>query len=156
VDLVPDRVDLQPADPVHLALGAALGPAQDGPHPGDQFSRVVRLGQVVVRAQIEPEQQVVLGGPGGQHDDRQVPVGPAAGPQHPADVQAVDLRHHHVEHQQIGAAPARLVDGGPAVVHDDRQMALPLEVAPNQLRLLPIVFRDKDPGWHRPEDDTWR
>ena len=30
----------------------------------------------------------------------------------------------------------------------DGQMALALEIAPDQLRLLPVVFGDEDPGWH--------
>jgi hypothetical protein len=33
-------------------------------------------------------------------------------------------------------------------VHHDGEVALALEVAPDQLRLLPVVFRDEDPGWH--------
>ena len=77
----------------------------------------------------------------------------AVGPQHPADVEAVDLRHHHVEHQQVRAAPAGLVDRGPPVVHDDGQMPLPLEIPPDQLRLLQVVFGDEDPGWHVPHRD---
>jgi hypothetical protein len=35
-------------------------------------------------------------------------------------------------------------------------MALSFEIAPDQLRLLPVVFGDEDPGWHVPEDDRWR
>jgi hypothetical protein len=27
-------------------------------------------------------------------------------------------------------------------------VALAFEIAPDQLRLLPVVFRDEDPGWH--------
>src|ERR1039457_857217 len=83
-------VDGQRAHPQHPALRRlrcrrrCLRPPQQGTDPRHELARAVGLGQVVVGADVEAEQQVVLGRPGGQHQHRQG----AFRPQRPADLQS--------------------------------------------------------------------
>ena len=46
--------------------------AQHGTHAGDELADAVRLGDVVVGADLEPDDGVDLGALGGDHDDRHV------------------------------------------------------------------------------------
>jgi hypothetical protein len=112
--------------------GGAAGPAQQRAHPGHQLPRAVRLGQVVVGAEVEAEQQVVLGGPGGQHQHRH--VGLAA--QDPAHVEAVEPGIITSSTSRSGGLRRACVERGPAVVHHDAARALVLQVAPEHLGLL--------------------
>ena len=121
------------------------GAAQQRAHPGRQLARAVRLGDVVVGADVEAEQHVVLGGAGGHQQDRHVGLGA----QDPAHVEPVDQRHHHVEHDQVGPARAALVQRGPPVADREHAVALAFQVEPDQLGLLGVVVGDQDPGTHR-------
>ena len=66
-----------------------------GLHAGNEFARAERLGDVIVRAKIEPGNLVGLGSFGGQKDDRghgdAAVVADLA-----ADFKAVGSRHHDV------------------------------------------------------------
>ena len=61
--------------------------------PRDELARLERLRQVVVRAELQPDDAVGGLPAGGQHDDRHV----AALANAPADGEAVHLRQHDVE-----------------------------------------------------------
>lgn len=71
-----------------------------------------RLGHVVVRAELQAEQNVVLRGAGGEHEDGDV----VALPQHPAHAEAVDDREHQVQDDQVRPVAAGLGECGPAVM----------------------------------------
>ncbi len=119
--------------------GGARGTAQQGTDPGDEFARAVGLGEVVVGAQVEAEQQVVLGGTRGEHQDGQLV---SLGAQGTHDVEAVQARHHHVEHEQVGCGPVEVVERLAPVAHDDHGVTLALQVAAGQLGLLLVVLGD--------------
>ena len=55
-------------------LGGPLDPAQQRPDPRDQLPHAERLGQVVVRPDAEPHQQVGLVVAGGEHQHRHRPL----------------------------------------------------------------------------------
>ena len=74
------------------------GAAQRGLHPRAELAHRERLGDVVVRAELEAEDLVDLLGLGREHDDRH---GLALGAQAPADLEAVHARQHHVEDDQV-------------------------------------------------------
>ena len=77
---------------------AALAPtAQHRPHAGQKFARIARLGQIVVRAQLQPDDPVRLLAHGAQHHDGRTFARQAA-----RDRQAVLARHHQVQHDQVG------------------------------------------------------
>lgn len=144
---MPVRVDDQRTAPERLVrdgLGAprALPAApQQGPDAGHQLTGAVRLGHVVVRAEIEPQQQIVLGAAGRQHQHRHFPV---LGTEHPHHVQAVRARHHHIEHQEIGLPVPDLGESREAVADDRDRMALVFEVAAYEFGLFLVVFGDYD------------
>ena len=99
------RVESKVGDGQHrvvgLPVGLGSGPTQERPHPGQQLLGVERLGQVVIRAGVEPRDPIGGLGARRQHEDRH-PV--ALGSQHPTDGQTVDGRHHQVEDQQVDGA----------------------------------------------------
>ncbi len=99
--LVLERVHRQGAHPQNAVVRQCrvFHPAQQRTDSGHQLARTVGLGHVVVGAEVETEQQVVLVGPRGQHQDPHDRLLT----QDPANVVAVDLRHHHVQQQQVGA-----------------------------------------------------
>src|SRR5436309_2817365 len=57
-----------------LGVGGPVGPAQDGVDPGDELPGAERLGQVVVGADGQADEQVGLGVAGRQHEDGHRPV----------------------------------------------------------------------------------
>ena len=140
-----NRVDVEVADPVPLRFDRCGGPAaHDGPHPGGQLPGRERLGDVVVGAEVEAEEHVVLGGAGGEHDDRHVGLAP-----HDAGhVEAVHARHHPVEDHEVGLPGADLLQRAAPVVGHEHRVALALEVQADQLRLLRVVLGDENPAVH--------
>ena len=91
---------------------AMPGAPQRGLHARAELAHRERLGDVVVGAELEPEDLVDLLGLGGEHDDRDR----RARAQAPADLEPVDLRQHHVEHDEVerllGEARERLAAVG--------------------------------------------
>jgi hypothetical protein len=74
-----------------------LAKSTDRLHAAAELPHREGLGDVVVRAQLEPEHLVELLGLGREHDDRDR----ALRAQLPAHVEAVHLREHHVEHDEV-------------------------------------------------------
>ena len=74
----------------------------------DQLVRAERLGDVVVGAELEPDDAVGFLGARRQHDDRHCGRG-RIGAQRVADLEAVDARQHQVEHQRDPAGSRRSV-----------------------------------------------
>src|SRR5215208_3903354 len=69
--LVPDEIELQPADaPYRIARETVeLAAPQDRPDPADQLGHRERLGDVIVCADLEPDDAVDLAVLCGQHED---------------------------------------------------------------------------------------
>ena len=82
--------------------GSARGPAQHGLDPRHELGQLERLRDVVVGAELEPDDHVVLLAARGQHEIGTV----ALAPDLPADLEAVERRQHHVEHDEVERAPA--------------------------------------------------
>jgi hypothetical protein len=145
-DLEPARVDLQVADPQRRRppRPGRAGTAQQRPDPGGEFARADRLGQIVVGADVQPQQHVVLGGPRGNQQNGHVRFGP----QYPAHVQAVDERHHDVQHQQVRTAGPGLIQRRPAITHGEDLMALALQVELDELGVLRVVVGHQDTSCH--------
>ena len=95
------RVDPQREHLDRLLL-ALLRPRHPGApqrrlHARAELAHRERLGDVVVGAQLEPEDLVDLLGLGGEHDDRDR----GAGAQPAAHLEAVHLGQHHVQHDEV-------------------------------------------------------
>jgi hypothetical protein len=61
---------LTTAERAATRLGCAAAPPQDRLHPQDQLTWAERLGHVVIGADLQPMDTVLLGGLRGQHQDR--------------------------------------------------------------------------------------
>ncbi len=79
--------------------------AQQRAHARDHFVRAERLGDVVVGAQLQPDDAVRLFGAGGEHDDRHGGRARVAA-QRAADLEAVEAGQHQVEQHEIRQRPA--------------------------------------------------
>src|SRR5437870_11117678 len=75
------------------------GPPELRPDPRDQLPHGERLGDIVVRPDLQARHLVGLGVLGGQDDDRDLGLPP----DDPAQVEPVDVRQHEVEDHQHGA-----------------------------------------------------
>ena len=84
-----------------LVLAHGLGVTQRHADAGQQFGSAKRLGDVVVRAQIQAQDLVHLVALGGQHDDRDI-GGRGRALQAAADLHAVDAGQHNVQQYHRG------------------------------------------------------
>jgi len=117
-NLVGDGVE----DEVLIAerLAGLLGrTAEDGVDAGDEDLAGKRLGDVVVGAELEAEDDVGLLGLGGQHDDRGLGAF-LGGADTAADFEAVEPREHQIEKDEARVLLEDLVEARFAVGgHDD-------------------------------------
>src|SRR3954453_2123644 len=141
------EVDAQLVDVQRLLVGDRVAPR----HPAAPERRLdaaaelaqrERLGDVVIGAELEPEDLVDLLGLRREHDDRHG----AARPEAPADLEAVEPRHHHVEHDEVerrlAEARERLL---PVRRLDDLVAVLAQGVAEERLDRL-LVVDEQDAG----------
>ncbi len=80
------------------ARGPALDPAEQRVHPGDELARAERLGEVVVGADGQPDDEVGLGVAGGEHQHRHRAVALDLA----AHLDAVEAGEHQVEDHEVG------------------------------------------------------
>jgi hypothetical protein len=97
-------VDGEPAEAQLVAGRLRAAPAQQGAHAGQQFARLERLRQVIVGADLQPDDAVERVALGGKHQDRQCGQRVVAGADAPAHLQAIGIGQHQVEDQQLRAA----------------------------------------------------
>ena len=88
---------------------------QHGADAGHQLPGAVRLGHVVVGAQVEAQQQIVLGGAGGEHQDRYVRR-PGAAPGRRRSRRAPGSIRSRID--EVRPERAGRVESGPSVVDD--------------------------------------
>ena len=81
----------------------ALDPPQQRVDAGDELARAERLGQVVVGADAEADDEVGLGVAGGEHQHRDRPVALDRS----AHLEAVEAGEHEVEDHEVGVELAR-------------------------------------------------
>lgn len=127
--------------------GGPFHPAQQDVHPGGQLPHRERLGEVVVRTDREPHQQIGLVVPGGEHQHRHRPDGLDP----PAHLQAVEAGQHHVEDDEIRLSGAELLDRAGAVRRDLHREALGAESGGDRLGNGSFVLDHQYPALpHRP------
>jgi len=100
-----------------------IRPAQDGADAGQQLTRVERLGEVVVGAELQADDAIRLLPHSCQHDDRHF----ALAAQPTSQIEPGLARQHQVEHDQLVVAiqpsPPRLL----AIAHGGDPHALILQ-----------------------------
>jgi hypothetical protein len=144
-NLVCAEVDLEQPDPKELGRGfARSGTAEHCANPRRKLARAERLDDVVVRPEVESDEDVVLRRAGTDDDDRHAHLVS----EDPADVEAVHAGHHQVEHDQVGPTRASQFERPPAVGRKEDREVVSLEIQADDLRLLRIVFRYENPPVH--------
>ncbi len=129
----------------HALGGAAtgFGATEDGPHPDHELARRERLHQVVVGAGIEPRDAVDLVVTSGEHQDREVGVGPHG----PAHVEPVERTGQaDVEHHEPRRPGPDQVQGPLALIGDRDPEAVLAEVQLDEGGDVGVVFHHHDGG----------
>ena len=102
-EVAPQRVEhpafehVAPGPDGRLAVARAVGAAQHRIDPGQQFTRVERLGEIVVRADFETDDAIGLVPLGGEHDHRRLRLGTHLA----AQFETADAGQHDVENDQV-------------------------------------------------------
>jgi len=136
-DLHPRVVDLEPF-PCRRSRPARA--PQHRADTRDHFARTEWFADVVVGAELEPEQPVDLVDARGDHDDRH--VGERA--HLAAHGHAIHAGQHHVEEHQRGIRCPRLEHRARAVAHDARGEASVQQIIGENARELRLVLHDED------------
>ncbi len=141
------RVEREAGEPERRVLARRARAAQEGAHAREQLPERERLHEVVVGAEVEAADRVLLRVARGEHEDRRAV---AARAQAAADLEAVEVRHQDVEDDRVELAvrePLQRVEpvGG-------RRDAVPVELERGLDRLadVGVVVDDEEPaGLHR-------
>jgi hypothetical protein len=152
-----DVVHAEPGQRAIVVVGRRLdlGPAQDRTNAGYQLARVEGLREVVVGAELEPDDAIDVVAPSGQHEHRDSRR-TANGTQ---DVEAADARQHHVEDQELippgegslcGSRPINLgVEGEPLTTQVLADQVGKLHVVVEEKHSNGPAFEDRRPRDHR-------
>lgn len=110
-------------------------------HPGKQFGKGERLGQIVAAARLQPLDPVVNAAKGGQEQDRR--RAPCR-PQRPYQRQPVQSRDHAIDHQHIIGRSRGLKQPGGAIGQHIADMAMLGQAARDVLGGRGIVLDQQD------------
>lgn len=113
---------------------------QDRLDPREQFTRVERFGQVIIRPQLETHDPVHLFAERGQKDHRHR----ALRRQPATDRQPILARHHHIEHHQIEPPLGKLAVHRRRPLGPRRPHPVLLEIARHGVANICTVINDKD------------
>ena len=128
-----------------LLVGLALTPQGGVPpqlalHPGQHLNGIERLGDIVVRADVQPQHLVRILTLGGEQDDGDIPLLPELG----GGPDAVQLRHHHVHEDQVNVPAAhggyRLLP----IIGLHRLVALTGQIDFQRRNNVPVVVTDQN------------
>ena len=145
-DRTPGEVDAEVAEADDLVVTRRLGASQHGADARDELTQAVRLGDVVGRANLEPQDDVDFAGARGDHDDRDV----GGVVEFSAVVNARAVGQHHVEQHEVGLGReqerARLGDIG----RTDHHEALDAESDVERVLVTLLILDDEDDvaTWH--------
>ena len=123
-------------------------PPKHRPHPGQQLAGGEGLGQVVVRARVQPRHPVLHGVPGREH---QAGRGDALAPDALQRVDAAELRHHPVEDQAVVDPALGVVHGVRAVLHRVHGVARVFQQRLDRLAEVPVVVGKQYPHRSHPQ-----
>ena len=143
-DLLAPVVQADPADRKHPLLHRPAAELQIAPqlraHAGQQLHGIERLGNVVVRTEIQAEDLVRVFALGGQKDHRHVAPLPDLGERR----ETVEARHHDVEQYKLHLlAPEKIQRLLPAV-GTERRIALRFQIDLQRRHDILFVVADQD------------
>ncbi len=122
-------------------LGGGLA-AQHRVDPCQQFARIERFGEIIVRAHFEAEDAIDILAARGQHDDRHLRFRAHLA----AQAEAIFARQHHIEDQQVDAMIGHRAGHLASIGCGGHVAAVAAQVFRDQRSRLAIVFNDKDVG----------
>ena len=123
----------------------AVRAAQERLDPAHQLAQAERLGQVVVRPELQPDDLVDLVVAGGQDEDGHLGAGR---PEAPEDLEAVHPGQADVEDDEVGRLARRDLEAFLAGARDGDLVALLLEGVLDPASDGVLVFDDEDGGCH--------
>ena len=139
----PQRPDFEWA----AAPRRGIGTAQHGLDSRHERPRVERLRDVVVGAELEPDDRIDVVASRGEHDHGRL----AAPADLAADLEPITLGQHQVEDHQVWIVARIQRERLLAITRRDDAEPLLLEVEPQQVDDVPLVVDDQD-RFHRRED----
>ncbi len=137
-------IDLEAAETEQTGGRLAAPAAQNRLDPGKQLARLEGLGQIIVGAELQPDDAVHGVAARGEHEDR----GVAPGADAPAHFEAVEVGQHQIEDEQVEMAAAVLIDGVEAGRGDGNVILRLAEVVGDHLGKAGIVFDQQDSSGH--------
>ena len=146
-DVVRLAVEQDVAERERVAAILWLAAPQHRLHARDELARRERLRDVVVGADLEPDDPVGLLVARGEHQDRNV----RAGAHLAADVEAVLARQADVEQHEPDRMPLELDQRLVAVPHPDHAVAVARQVAADELADRRLVLDEEDCPGHTVE-----
>ena len=141
---IPRHIERQATgDQLILASGCAFAAAQHRFDPQHHLTRAERLGDVVVRSQLETDNTIELFTLGGEHDQGDG-GGFGIALENPGQLEPVQSWEHEVEDNQVRGGFANGVESGVAAVLDGNVESLLLEVVLEDFGDGGLVFDDED------------
>jgi len=149
----PRRIDVQSVN-LERALTGSGGfrfrlklrsprPSQQRAGTRNELANAERLGEIVIRAALEPEHLVAFFAPRRQHQDRHILVRSFA-PDRATNRNAIDTRQHQIEDDQIERIGVRAHERVLAVTDSFDLQAFEAEVELDQLADMRFVFDDEN------------
>ncbi len=108
-------------------------------HPGDQFGRLDRLGDIVVRPRIEAGDDIGNLALAGEHDDRNL-AAIRHGAQIADEFQPIHFRHHQIGDDHVRRRVAQVIESLAAVAAKLHMIACGLELGLKQVSKLDLVL----------------
>ena len=140
----PDAADDQRAG-LHRTAAQLQIPPQLGAHPRQQLHRVEGLGDIVVRAYVQPQHLVGVLALGSQQDHRHI----AGLPQLSHGGETVHHRHHDIHENEMHVLPCGDGQGILAIIRLQNAVALRRQVDLQCRNDIPLIIADQN-GIHMP------
>ena len=144
--LMGHRVHLDIGEFQRLAGQCGAHAAQHGVDAGDQLARAEWLGDIIIRADLEPTDTIVFLAACGEHDDRNIGGGLDLA-QLAAHLDAGQIFDHPVEQHDVGRLFARQQQGFLAIRRVPHLKLLPLEMPADQFSQRFVILDQQHAGF---------
>ena len=119
-------------------------PAEQRLHPRQQLAHTEGLGEVIIRAHLQPHHLVNLIGAGGEHQHRDVLLLAQA----PAHLEAIQPRQHHIQQNEVWMLRLGQFQRVDAIARREHRIPLAAEVVFQRLAQREFIFDNENFFWH--------